>query len=163
MKSIADGGVCHQFHYAGVVTKIISMIDEMATRPHAEIMPDARESGTLRGALRKRVKLTCNFFFFFPAWHIKIIFGAAQTSRKIQFDCSSRVRDNPTLCDHNSSGLRLQWGIIIVGKKQIKLSTSHQPRVSSCTVHLSGCVPNMPGGLRRPQLRQRTGERDVSP
>lgn len=63
MKSIADGGVCHQFHYAGVVTKIISMIDEMATRPHAEIMPDARESGTLRGALRKRVKLTCNFFF----------------------------------------------------------------------------------------------------
>ncbi len=42
MKSIADGGLCHQFHYAGVVTKIISMIDEMATCRHAEIMPDAR-------------------------------------------------------------------------------------------------------------------------
>lgn len=41
MKSIADGGVCHQFHYAGVVTKIISMIDEMATRRHEEIMPCA--------------------------------------------------------------------------------------------------------------------------
>lgn len=42
MKSIADGGVCHQFHYAGVVTKIISMIDEMATCRHVEIMPGAR-------------------------------------------------------------------------------------------------------------------------
>lgn len=31
-----------------------------------------------------------------------------------------------------------------------------------CT-SLSGCVPSMPGGLCRPQLRQRTGERDVSP
>lgn len=41
MKSIADGGLCHQFHYAGVVTKIISMIDEMATCRHAEITPDA--------------------------------------------------------------------------------------------------------------------------
>lgn len=41
MKSIADGGLCHQFHYAGVVTKIISMIDEMATCRHAEIMPGA--------------------------------------------------------------------------------------------------------------------------
>lgn len=40
MKSIADGGLCHQFHYAGVVTKIISMIDETATRPHVEMMPD---------------------------------------------------------------------------------------------------------------------------
>lgn len=40
MKSIADGGLCHQFHYVGVVTKIISMIDEMVTRPDAEIMPD---------------------------------------------------------------------------------------------------------------------------
>lgn len=36
MKSIADGGLCHQFHYAGVVTKIISMIDETATRLHVE-------------------------------------------------------------------------------------------------------------------------------
>lgn len=35
--------------------------------------------------------------------------------------------------------------------------------VSFCTVHLSGRVPSMPGGLCRPQLRQRTGERDVSP
>lgn len=41
MKSIADGGPCHQFHYAGVVTKIISMIDEMATCRHVEIMPEA--------------------------------------------------------------------------------------------------------------------------
>lgn len=64
MKSIADGGVCHQFHYAGVVTKIISMIDEMATRPHAEIMPDARECGTLRGALRSALSLHVFFFFF---------------------------------------------------------------------------------------------------
>lgn len=35
--------------------------------------------------------------------------------------------------------------------------------VSPHTVRLSGCVPSMPGGLCRPQLRQRTGERDVSP
>lgn len=64
MKSIADGGVCHQFHYAGVVTKIISMIDEMATRPHAEIMPDVPECGTLRGALRSALSLHVIFFFF---------------------------------------------------------------------------------------------------
>lgn len=42
MKSIADGGLCHQFHYAGVVTKIISVIDETATRRRVEIAPDAR-------------------------------------------------------------------------------------------------------------------------
>lgn len=35
--------------------------------------------------------------------------------------------------------------------------------VSFCTLHLSGRVPSMPGGFCRPQLRQRTGERDVSP
>lgn len=37
MKSIADGRLCHQFHYAGVVTKIISMIDEIGTCLHAQI------------------------------------------------------------------------------------------------------------------------------
>lgn len=41
MKSIADGAVCHQFHYAGVVTKIISMIDETVTHSHAESMAAA--------------------------------------------------------------------------------------------------------------------------
>lgn len=56
MKSIADGGLCHQFHYAGVVTKIISMIDEMATRRHAETMPDARADA------RHADKFRCFFF-----------------------------------------------------------------------------------------------------
>lgn len=51
MKSIADGGLCHQFHYAGVVTKIISMIDEMGTCRHVEIMPDAWTATTEHRAM----------------------------------------------------------------------------------------------------------------
>lgn len=54
MKSIADGGLCHQFHYAGVVTKIISMIDETATRLHVE---DRSRLMFATAERRRRVKL----------------------------------------------------------------------------------------------------------
>lgn len=141
MKSIADGGLCHQFHYAGVVTKIISMIDETAARLHVEMASDV-----------------CNCATLTPS---EIVLQTAETTDKTRRGLPLISRGRPTLQTAFITwflGLHLQQGVIIIRKAH---QTERPSRPGPGPVLY--CVPNMPGGLCRPQLKQRTGEHDVSP
>lgn len=151
MKSIADGGLCHQFHYAGVVTKIISMIDETATRLHVEDRSCLMFASAER---RRRVKL----FRELQKTADKIRRGPL-----IDLWRTPPPPRSPNRIQHISLRARIYSRASLSSERPIKQNAPSRPGARPILYVSPAAFPTCLAARARPQLKQRTGEHDVSP